>query len=152
MKDSIFIGKEAEGTCKGYPTVFIPCGFTCFMGQKRTFTILKDMNIPRLYFGAKNRRGIDKEDAELIFEIITNLSFSISIEIDDFKCLGLLPDIILNQIEIIYVIKAEVLKKCDHIKIEDQNQLIWYPLNKSYTTQLNDPLYLKDKELIYEID
>lgn len=150
-ENSIFLGKEIEGKDLGKSTLFIPRGCVAFSGVSRMYDKIKQLECRRIYFGAKERRGLDKEDIELITWLLKDrrygIKYQILAEVENFDWVHYTDDVVIDRIEIIYVVKVPVSVPVQHIKIEDRFEVDWYVCKAPVVTKLDNTEYSNDKEI-----
>lgn len=151
----IYLGKEIEGKDLGEQTLFIPRGSVASLGVLKVHDKIKQLGCLRIYFGAKERRGLDIEDLTLINLLLKEKrygkKYQILAEVTDFEWCFRADPYLISHIEIIFVVKVpntETSVTVQHIKIEDKFDVHWYKCPLPVITDLNNPEYEKDVKVI----
>ena len=150
---NLFIGEEAEGPRQGTPTLFIP-NIAQVPSIREIKSIIKEYAIKSVYFGAGNIQGMPlpllPELACLPQDLACTIECNKMTQVAEIAKHTKALKQHFKHVHILFVIpvKDTSLFGCvTDIKLIDDKQLIWIPVQEQFETKLNDIRYNKDKEV-----
>lgn len=146
----IFHGIEAEGPWKGCSSLFVADPTVTIGELISALEKSRSLKIEQIYFGAGNNRQVPAKD---ILESLPGLAkrYRLIFEIESPAQLDAIPKYLLKFIDVVLCIQIEARQTLENIrsvKLFGQGTLSWLGPVNPVITDLSDPLYDQDKEIL----